>query len=68
MRILPVALIGLAFLAGCASSPTRTQQSAAPSAQPMGAPSGAMSSSGTTAQGDVIDRFAAAVEARRARY
>jgi hypothetical protein len=62
-------MIGLAFLAGCASSPTtRSQQSATPTAQPMAASSGAMSSTTTTAQGDVIDRFAAAVEARRARY
>lgn len=64
MRILPVAMIGLALLAGCSSS--RSQQSAAPVSQPTAASSGSMSSTSTPAQGDVIDRFAAAVEARSA--
>jgi hypothetical protein len=57
MRILPLAVIALAVLAGCSS----TQRSAAPApaAQPMAA-SGSMD---TTPQGDSIDRFAAAYEA-----
>jgi uncharacterized protein YceK len=62
MRILPIAMIGLALLAGCSS--TRTQQSAAPAPQPMASSSGSMATSGTTAQGDAIDRFAAAYEAQ----
>jgi hypothetical protein len=61
MRILPVAMIGLALLAGCSSS--STQRSAAPSPQPMAA-SGSARMMDTTAQGDAIDRFAAAYEAQ----
>jgi ABC-type glycerol-3-phosphate transport system substrate-binding protein len=58
MRILPVALIGLALLAGCSSS--STQRSAAPAT----AASGSAATMDTTAQGDSIDRFAAAFEAQ----
>jgi uncharacterized protein YceK len=61
MRILPVAIIGLALLAGCSSS--STQRSAAPSQQSMAA-SGSAGMMDTTAQGDAIDRFAAAYEAQ----
>ena len=56
MRILPIAIIGLAALAGCTSS---TQRSAAPAPQPAAA-SGSMES----APGDSIDHFAAAYEAQ----
>jgi hypothetical protein len=59
-------MIGLALLAGCSTGSSRSQQSAAPASQPMAASSGSMSSMSTPAQGDVIDRFAAAVEARQA--
>jgi len=59
MRIIPVAMIGLALLAGCSSS--STQRSAAPATQPMAA-SGAPSTTATMMQGDAIDRFAVAYE------
>jgi hypothetical protein len=58
MRILPLAIIGLAVLGGCAS---RSQQSAAPPPQPV-APSGAATMTAPP-QGDSIDRFAAAYAA-----
>jgi ABC-type glycerol-3-phosphate transport system substrate-binding protein len=64
MRTLSIAMIGLALLAACASSSPQ-QRTAAPAAS---APqSGAMASPSTTAQGDAIDRFAAAYEAQRGR-
>jgi ABC-type glycerol-3-phosphate transport system substrate-binding protein len=63
MRILPVAMIGLALLAGCAGG---TQRSAAPATQPMAA-SGATSTMSSPTQGDAIDRFAAAFEQERGR-
>lgn len=64
MRIIPVAMIGLALLAGCSSS--SSQRSAAPAAQPTAA-SGAPSTTTTTMQGDSIDRFAAAYEREHGR-
>lgn len=64
MRMLPVAIIGLALLAGC-SGPS-TQRSAAPPQQPT-APSGAAATMSSPAQGDVIDRFAATWEAQQTR-
>jgi hypothetical protein len=51
----------LALLAGCSSS--SSQRSAAPAAQPMAA-SGSAATMDMTAQGDAIDRFAAAYEAQ----
>jgi ABC-type glycerol-3-phosphate transport system substrate-binding protein len=63
MRILPVAMIGLALLAACSGS---TQRSAAPSSQPM-ATSGSAATMDTTARGDAIDRFAAAYEQQHGR-
>lgn len=65
MRILPVAIVGLVLLAGCSSS-RDTQRSAAPAAQPMAA-SGSAATMGSPAQGDVIDRYAAAYEQRQNR-
>ena len=59
MPLPTVAIIGLALLTAACGSP---QRAAAPAAQ-----SGAMASPSTTAQGDAIDRFAAAYEQQRGR-
>jgi TolA-binding protein len=64
MRIIPVAMIGLAMLAACSSS--STQRTAAPAPQPAAA-SGSMAEPSTTMQGDSIDRFAAAYEQQQQR-
>ncbi|HEX2115870.1 MAG TPA: hypothetical protein VHM01_15805 [Alphaproteobacteria bacterium] len=62
MRILPLAMIGLAVLAaGCAGRDT--QRSAATSTQQ----SGAMATTANPVQGDAIDRYAAAYEQQRGR-
>lgn len=68
MRILPLAMVGLAVLAtGCASREAQRSAAPAPAPAPAMAPSGSMA--GTTTLGmrqpDSIDRWAAAYEAEQ---